>query len=93
MVGCIWVRVAKFRRQRRGRRTHVLHAQSQDMFALLGFAGLIRLGTGLCILGWTKILVGPSDELGETVGGRCARGARLLHGGLLFIAMGVGSGL
>lgn len=63
------------------------------MFALLNFAGLVCLRTGLCILGWTKIPVGPSDELGETVGGQCARGARLLHGGLLVIAVGVGSGL
>lgn len=63
------------------------------MFALLDFAGLIRLGAGLCILDWTEIPVGSPDELGETVGGQCARGARLLHGGLLVIAVGVGSGL
>lgn len=60
------------------------------MFALLGFAGIIRLGSGLFILDWTKILVGSSYELGETVRGQCAGGARLLHGGLLSIAVGVG---
>lgn len=60
------------------------------MFALLSFAGLVRLGAGLCILDWTKVPVGSPDELGETVRGQCAGGARLLRGGLRAIAIGVG---
>lgn len=69
------------------RETHVFHAQSQDMFALLEFASLVRLGAILRVLGWTKVLVGSSYELGEAVGGQCAQGGRLVHGGLLAIAM------
>lgn len=61
------------------------------MFAVLDFAGLVRLEAGLRILGRTEIAVGSSYELRETVGGQCAGGAGLLRGGLLLsIALSAG---